>query len=229
MNYSRMSNFLKAKCFTVHFKSVCLSFCELKRFGVQTCHIRFLTFHSKQLLEGLMWHIHRDRQSDTNTDTCPGARALAGQTQRQVWWPPSLSDQRPPARQRLPSQQSTALQPCCTETPSLVPASYHEVRVTFAGCMHRKYVSCKGSSKISFWSSAFYAPTCLAATARRLMVSAFHVILHKYSPPTEWYVKAGLHFSLYFLVSCNFSLAWTGITINHQISKGVFGWLVFLF
>lgn len=140
--------------------------------------------------------------------------------------PPSLSDQRPPAWRQLPYQQSAALQSCCTGTPSALPASYHKVCVIFARCMHRKCVLCKGSSEITFWRSAFYVPACSAATARELLVSVLHVItLHKYPPPTEWYVKAGLCFYLYFLVSYNFSLAWTAIAINHQISKGFF-WLV---
>lgn len=34
-----------------------------------------------------MWHVHWDLQNDSNTDTRPGAQALARQTQRGVWWP----------------------------------------------------------------------------------------------------------------------------------------------
>lgn len=52
--------------------------------------------------------------------------------------PPSLSDRGPPAWWQLPSQQSSALQPCCARTPSLLPASDHKVRVIFARCLHRK-------------------------------------------------------------------------------------------
>lgn len=127
---------LKQKCFTVHFKSVCLSFCELKCVGVKTWHIGFLISHSKQLLEVLMWHIRWERQNDSNIDACQGAQTLARQIQQEAHRH-CLTRGRLHGQQ-LPSQQSTALQPCCAGAPSLLPASYHKLCVSFARGMHRR-------------------------------------------------------------------------------------------
>lgn len=74
----------------------------------------------------------------------------------------------------------------------------------------------------------FLCACLLSCNSKGINGFCLHVILHTYPPPAEQSVKAVPHFYLYVFVSCNFSVAWSGIARNHQISEGLFFvWLGF--
>lgn len=161
-----------------------------------------------------MWHIHWDQQNYTNTNACPGAQALARQTQHEVWWPIIVAW---PEATWLASAAISA-ERCfatllCRNSISLT--SLLSQAVCDLCWVHAQKICLVQRVKQDLCLEVSLLYTYFLSCKRELMVSVLYVILHKYPPPTEWYVKVGLHLYFYFLVSYGCSLVWTGITINH--------------